>query len=269
MLDTTAVKYHGGIPYGMPVYTGDTIGMTIDLDDAGGKVELFKNNVSMGVLAIDVKSIGKVYAAFGLARGGTDKITVNFGATPFKYPVPNGFTPYGNSSISSPTTLTATAGNAKVDLSWTAVDGAASYNVKRSTTAGGPYETIVSNMTTTTYTDTAVTNGTIYYYVVTAVSTAGESANSNEASATLTAPSQPSGGPALLVITMTNGMEKEYEMTGSEITAFIDWYNGRAGGYGTPYYIIDKKYNKGPFTSRKDYIVFDKIQNFEVMEYSN
>ena len=77
-------------------------------------------------------------------------------------------------------------------LSWTASSGAASYNVKRSTTSGGPYTTIASP-TTTSYTDTGLTNGTTYYYVVSAVNAAGESANSTQASATpqLVVPSTP------------------------------------------------------------------------------
>ncbi|MFN2513923.1 MAG: fibronectin type III domain-containing protein [Pyrinomonadaceae bacterium] len=84
----------------------------------------------------------------------------------------------------APTGLTATAGNAQVALSWTASSGATSYNVKRSTTSGGPYTTIAPGVTTTSYTDASVTNGTTYYYVVTAVNSTGESANSNQASAT-------------------------------------------------------------------------------------
>lgn len=88
----------------------------------------------------------------------------------------------------SPTNLTATPGNKKVDLSWDAVDGATSYNVKRSETAGGPYQTIVTTTTgAITYTDTGLQNGTTYYYVVSAVNAGGESPNSNEASATPTA----------------------------------------------------------------------------------
>jgi len=83
----------------------------------------------------------------------------------------------------APTNVTATAGNAQVALSWSASSGATSYNVKRSTTSGGPYTTI-SSPTTTSYTDTGLTNGTTYYYVVSAVNTAGESANSSQVSAT-------------------------------------------------------------------------------------
>jgi hypothetical protein len=86
-----------------------------------------------------------------------------------------------------PINLTATAGNTQVSLSWTASTGAASYNVKRGTVSGGPYATITSP-TTTSYVDMGVTNGTAYFYVVTAVNAAGESGNSNQVSATPTAP---------------------------------------------------------------------------------
>ena len=84
---------------------------------------------------------------------------------------------------SAPTGLSATAGNLQVSLSWTASSGATSYNVKRATTSGGPYSQ-VANVTTTSDTDTGLTNGTTYYYVVSAVNAAGESANSSQVSAT-------------------------------------------------------------------------------------
>jgi subtilase family serine protease len=82
-----------------------------------------------------------------------------------------------------PTNLIATAGNAQVALGWTGSAGATNYNVKRSTTSGGPYSTVGSTAGTT-FTDSTVTNGTTYYYVATASNTAGESGNSNQASAT-------------------------------------------------------------------------------------
>ncbi|XID92817.1 glycoside hydrolase family 48 protein [Paenibacillaceae bacterium WGS1546] len=88
----------------------------------------------------------------------------------------------------APTGLTATAGNAQVSLSWTASAGATSYNVKRATTSGGPYATVATGVTGTSYTDTGLTNGTTYYYVASAVNAAGESANSAQASATPQAP---------------------------------------------------------------------------------
>jgi glycosyl hydrolase family 44/fibronectin type III domain protein len=88
----------------------------------------------------------------------------------------------------APTGLQATAGNAQVSLTWTASAGAASYHVKRATTSGGPYNTAVASPTAANYLDTSVTNGTVYFYVVSAVNAAGESANSTQASATPIAP---------------------------------------------------------------------------------
>ena len=95
-----------------------------------------------------------------------------------------------------PTGLTATPGNAQVALNWKAPSGATSYNVKRATVTGGPYTTIASSISTTNYTNTGLTNGTTYYYVVTAVNSAGESGNSFEVNATpqaTTPPAPPTG----------------------------------------------------------------------------
>ena len=88
----------------------------------------------------------------------------------------------------TPTGLQAAVGNAQVALNWTASTGATSYHVKRSTTSGGPFSTTLASPTTTSYTDAAVTNGTTYYYVVSAVNATGESANSAQVSATPAAP---------------------------------------------------------------------------------
>ena len=87
--------------------------------------------------------------------------------------------------LSAPTNLSAEAGNTQISLNWNAVNGAASYNVKRSETSGGPYTTISSvSGSAITYNDSNVEPGKTYYYVVTAVSASGkESPNSNEASA--------------------------------------------------------------------------------------
>ncbi len=82
-----------------------------------------------------------------------------------------------------PTNLTATAGNGQATLGWTASMGAVTYNVKRSTTNGGPYTTVGSSGSTN-FTDINLTNNTTYYYVVTAVSGTMESGPSAQASAT-------------------------------------------------------------------------------------
>ena len=91
-------------------------------------------------------------------------------------------------NLAAPTGLTATAGNTQVALSWTAVSGATSYNVYRSTASGGEVKINTSAVTTTSYTDTGLTNGTQYFYEVTEVTGGVESGKSNEVSATPTAP---------------------------------------------------------------------------------
>ncbi|MFC8684244.1 hypothetical protein [Brevibacillus porteri] len=79
---------------------------------------------------------------------------------------------------------------------------------------------------------------------------------------------EPTGENALLVIKMISGLEKEFDLSTSEVQDFIDWYNSRADGRGKETYMFDKDFNKGPFTARKDYVAFSKIQSFEVMEYT-
>ena len=92
----------------------------------------------------------------------------------------------GGNPPGAPTGLTATASNAVVNLSWTAGSGAAGYYVKRSTTIGS--ETQIASSSAATYADTSVTNGTTYYYVVSAYNSYGTSGNSNEVNATPSAP---------------------------------------------------------------------------------
>ncbi|TRX03699.1 LamG-like jellyroll fold domain-containing protein [Flavobacterium gawalongense] len=97
-----------------------------------------------------------------------------------------------NGSISGSQTITLTvytivnnvivaAGDAKNIIEWDAIQNF-SYNVKRSTTSGGSYATI-GTVTATSFTDTNVSNGTTYYYVVSATNTLGENPNSAEVTA--------------------------------------------------------------------------------------
>jgi len=88
---------------------------------------------------------------------------------------------------SAPQNLQASAGNSQVTLSWTVVNGGRSpitnYNIYRSTSSGT--ETLHSTTgNVTSYTDTGLVNGQTYFYKITAVSSVGESSQSNEASAT-------------------------------------------------------------------------------------
>jgi hypothetical protein len=95
-----------------------------------------------------------------------------------------------------PLTVVATAGDAQVGLTWTASTGAISYRVKRANIAGGPYS-VIAAPTSAFYADMGLANGTTYYYVVSALGSAGESSNSIEARATPAASATASSPPAI------------------------------------------------------------------------
>ncbi|HWI56291.1 MAG TPA: hypothetical protein VNZ22_03640, partial [Bacillota bacterium] len=125
-----------------------------------------------------------------------------------------------------PAGLTATAGVGQVALSWTASSGATSYNLKRGTAPGGPY-TSQGSVTATSFTDTAVTNETTYYYVLSAVSAGGESANSAEVNATPHAPPRlwvnlPTGGTQL-TLSWAGGATSYTPYMASNLVAPVLW----------------------------------------------
>ncbi len=82
-----------------------------------------------------------------------------------------------------PTDLEASAEHDQVFLTWSPSDEAISYNVKRATTSGGPYETIASDVYECSYTDFEVPGDGTYYYVVSSVGSGNESLDSSEVSA--------------------------------------------------------------------------------------
>jgi fibronectin type 3 domain-containing protein len=84
----------------------------------------------------------------------------------------------------SPANLVATAGpgDGQIQLTWTAGTGAVSYQVGRSAVSGGPYTT-VSTPTTTVFSDTGLTDGATYYYVVYSLNPVSTSTASNQAMA--------------------------------------------------------------------------------------
>jgi autotransporter-associated beta strand protein len=84
----------------------------------------------------------------------------------------------------APAALTATAGNGQVSLSWTASPSATSYLIQRGASSGNETTTVSGTDTATGFTDSSVTNGLTYYYVVTASNSYGLGGASNEASAT-------------------------------------------------------------------------------------
>ena len=122
-------------------------------------------------------------------------------------------------TLAAPTGLAATAGNAQVALTWTAVAGATSYNVYSGTN-------LVASPTTASYTNTGLTNGTAYSYTVKAVVNSVLSPASTAVTATPTAPAGVTGsftGPAVSFMPtgsarITNSITVTVTLTASKIT---------------------------------------------------
>jgi fibronectin type 3 domain-containing protein len=84
----------------------------------------------------------------------------------------------------APTGLTAMPGHHQATLSWTASAATTGYHVQRASTSGGPYTTVATGLTSTNFTDTGLTNGIAYYYVVSASNAIGAGPDSAEVSVT-------------------------------------------------------------------------------------
>jgi fibronectin type 3 domain-containing protein len=108
---------------------------------------------------------------------------------------------------SAPGTVSAVSGNAEVTIDWRDTLGATSYNLYWSTTAGvTPATGTKIENATEPFVHTALTNGTAYYYVVTAIGAGGESLASEQVSATPQVPVP--GAPQSLTAVLTPEVTK-------------------------------------------------------------
>ena len=145
----------------------------------------FNGNGSVHAFAGDTYTVtytsnGQTATLKGTFGGGSSGSSGGSGGTTSLPPAP-----------SAPSNLQAVAADGQVTLSWAAPSGpVASYSLYRAASSGGegatPYRT---GLTSAGYTDTGLTDGTTYYYTVTAVNAGGSSPASAEASATPKAPS--------------------------------------------------------------------------------
>lgn len=149
---------------------------------AGGQYVLFSADVANAYSGLTVDGSGTITAGLTIGTGlsaypgSTLKRVGNNIVLDLVAPAP-----------SAPTSLTVVSNNGGTALSWTPGANSGSFSVRRATSAGGPYTTVASALTTASYVDRIFTPGTTYYYVVFSSSTTGTSANSNEVSATPTA----------------------------------------------------------------------------------
>jgi fibronectin type 3 domain-containing protein len=220
--------YEGG-PDNSNGGTGTTtnIGVQIEANRDPGMNTLLQYHIrnnwfGQGGDAFGVFSLSTAYSRYG-SWGATDDYR---NLSTAKYNALINLLGYTNGAVpSAPGDLVAGAGNQQVLLSWEAVPSAISYNVKRSLVAGGPYTTL-GTVSSVTYADVSVSNGTTYYYVVTATNSTGESALSNEANATpgVAVPTAPS-----LIVTAGNG---QAQLTWTSVVGATSYnvYQGSTSG---------------------------------------
>lgn len=161
-------------------------------------------NLSWNVSTDNIGVIGyKIYRDGGYLKSITTTSTSDAGLTPltqYCYTV-SAYDAANNESVqsssvcvatqsigtapSAPIVFSATTGDGQVTIDWGTVSGASSYNIYWSTSSGvskTSYTGKISNALSP-YTHTGRTNGTTYHYIVTAVNSYGESAESSQVSA--------------------------------------------------------------------------------------
>jgi hypothetical protein len=92
--------------------------------------------------------------------------------------------PVATSAPGAPTVFAALAGDRQVLLLWQGVPFARAYNLKRATLNGGPYTPLTNGLVGASFVDSGLSNGTSYYYILTATNQIGESVPSPEVTAT-------------------------------------------------------------------------------------
>lgn len=125
----------------------------------------------------------------------------------------------------TPTNLTATAGNQQVTLSWTASTGATKYDIYRKSGDLYPY---LGQTTNTSYTDTGLTNGTTYYYKVSALNDANQESAATEAVSATPAETPSGGGGVLPTGDTTAPSISNIKVTVTDNYAKISWQTNEA-----------------------------------------
>jgi hypothetical protein len=172
------------------VTAGETVVLAVNYNATTGELKLFdsKSNTTSTttVAAADFSSNSAIFLGGSsnpdqFMKGMLGEAKVYRGTmTPTEFGNQQAELAFKWSGLQIPAGLTGSSGSATVVLDWS--DQVADfYTVSRSETSGGPYDQVATNITTSTYSDTTVSAGTTYYYVVSATeSTYGESPQSAE-----------------------------------------------------------------------------------------
>ncbi len=213
--------------------TGPPAPTNLDVEIGSGQVELTWDAVA-GATEYRIYSVGSDRNLTRVSEGITETtftVTGLTNNTTYRYVVRavNSTGVSGNSNEISatlmlpvPKNLSANPADAQISLSWDASNSAQGYRVYRADTPNGDLIDITSGtgITETSYIDTGLTNGTAYRYTVRAFNSRGESADSNEVTATpaLSVPAAPAnlsaaaGGTEVSLTWDTVGNAEEYQV---------------------------------------------------------
>lgn len=129
----------------------------------------------------------------------------------------------------APTGLSATPKAASVSLTWNPVPNAVTYNLKRALSSSGPFSNVLTGLTKPSATNTSLTNGTLYYFVVSAVHANGEGPVSSVVSATpMPAPAAPT---SLVAVAGAGTVSLTWSQASSGITQNKVWRAPKGGAY--------------------------------------
>lgn len=84
-----------------------------------------------------------------------------------------------------PSGLVVTPARNRLELSWNGSASSATFNVKRSASAAGPFATLASELATNAFTDTGLVAGTTWFYKISATNSLGTSPDSSVVAATV------------------------------------------------------------------------------------
>jgi hypothetical protein len=168
------------------VNVGSTASKNVTLSNSG--------TATVNVQSISVTGLGfsiSTSTPFAISAGKSTSVAITF--TPQTAGTANGTATFVSDAGNSPATVSLTGTGTiatahTVGLTWTASTSVVvGYNIYRGSQSGGPYQKVNTSLQSASgFTDSGVSSGQTYFYVVTAVDGSGnESAFSNEASAVI------------------------------------------------------------------------------------
>ena len=167
------------VPSGLTAVPGDAVAHLSWMPDANAtSYRVRRATATGGPYAVVGAPVGPGFNDTGLADGTTYfyGIAAVNAAGASAYSADIGVTPR-QAAPGRPAAPTAVRGAAAVVLSWSTVPGADRYRVKRAGSSTGPF-TVLGEAVKAPYLDTTAVAGTTYFYVVSALNSGGESADS-------------------------------------------------------------------------------------------